>query len=76
MQAVLKPNELNEEFLQRIKDIYGDQEIQITIEPHDETAFLMQNKEFHKELLERIEEVKKGVVKHTLTMDEIEAMAK
>ena len=79
MEAVyqLKPDELNEEFLQRIKDFFGNQEIKITIEvPHDETAYLMQDEEYRKKLLERIESVKRGVVKHTLTIEEIEAMAK
>jgi len=79
MEAVyqLKPNELNEEFFKTIKDLFGEKEIKITIEaPHDETDYLMQDEEYWKTLIERYAAVKRGVVKHTLTIEEAEALAK
>ena len=73
----LKPYELTDDFLQKIKNLFGDKEIKITIEaPHDETAYLMQDEEYWKTLVERAASVKKGGVKHTLTIEEVEAMAK
>jgi len=77
MEAVyqLKPDELNDDFIRNIKNIFGDQEIRITIEP-DETAFLLQHEVNRKILLERLASVKRGVVKHTLTIEEAEALAK
>ena len=57
MEAVLKPDELNHNFLQKIKD-------------------LMQHEVNRKVLLERIASIKRGVVKHTLTIEEAEALAK
>ena len=79
MEAVyqLKPNELNDDFLKTIKNLFGDKEVKITIEaPHDETAYLMQDEEYWKTLVERYAAVKRGGVKHTLTIEEVEAMAK
>ena len=77
MEAVLKPGELNDGFLQKIKNLFGDKEVKITIEvPHDETAYLMQDKEYWKTLVERYAAVKRGGVRHTLTIEEVEAMAK
>ena len=76
MEAVLKPGELNDGFLQKIKNLFGDQEIKITIEPHDETAFLMQDEEYWQTLVERYAAVKRGVARHTMTIEEVEAMAK
>ena len=79
MQAVyqVKPHELTDTFLKSIKDLFGDKEVTITIkdEPMDETEYLLQDEENRKILLKRIAAVKEGKVKHTLTLEEIEAMA-
>ena len=79
MEAVyqLKSNELNDEFFKTIKNLFGDKEVKITIEAsHDETAYLMQDEEYWKTLIERYAAVKNGDVKHILTMEEVEALAK
>ena len=73
----LKPHELTDDFFKTIKERFGDKEIKITIEtPYDETAYLLQSEANREILMERLKAVRKGIVKHTLTMDEIEAMAK
>ena len=79
MEAVyqLKPNELTDDFFKTIKERFGDKEIKITIEtPHDETDYLLQNEANRKLLLAGIKAVKQGRISHTLTLEEIEAMAK
>jgi hypothetical protein len=77
MEAVyqLKPHELNADFLKTIKDIFGDQEIRITIEA-DETAYLLNDEANRKHLLAGIEAVKQGRISRSLTLEEAEAMAK
>ena len=79
MQTVyqLKPNELTDEFFATIKKRFGNREIKITIEEEhlDETQYLLQDEENRKILLSRIAAVKEGRAKHTLTLEEIEAMA-
>ena len=79
MQIVyqLKPNELTDDFFDDIKKRFGDREIKITIEeePLDETQYLLQDEENRRILLSRITAVKEGNVKHTLTLEEIEALA-
>ena len=72
----LKPYELNEDVLQMLKGCYN-KAITITIkESQDETAYLLSNEVNRKILLERIEAVKRGKVAHTLSLEEVEAMAK
>jgi hypothetical protein len=77
MEAVyqLKPHELNGDFLKTIKDIFGDQEIKITIEA-DETTYLLKDEANRKHLLAGIEAVKQGRTSRSLTLEEAEAMAK
>jgi len=72
----LKPYELTDDFLQRIKNLFGDKEIKITIEaPHDETAYLLQDEANRKHLLEGIEAVKQGKISRSFTLEELEALA-
>jgi len=56
MEAVyqLKPNELNDDFLKNIKNLFGYKEVKITIkDAHDETAYNRQGKEYWQILVER-----------------------
>ena len=71
----LKPHELNDDFFRIIKDLFGDKEIKITIEPHDETTYLLQDEANRKHLLAGIEAVKQGKISRSLTLEEAEAMA-
>ena len=73
----LKPHELTDDFFKTLKERFGNREVKITIEdePFDETQYLLQDEENRKILLKRIAAVKEGKVKHTLTLEEIDAMA-
>ncbi|MDR0474736.1 MAG: hypothetical protein LBH43_13820 [Treponema sp.] len=73
----LKPDELTDDFFKALKERFGGKEVKITVEerPLDETDYLLQDEENRRILLERIAAVKEGKVKHTLTLEEIEAMA-
>ena len=74
----LKPHELTEDFLKTIIERFGDKEIKITIEeePFDETAHLLRHEVNRKLLLAGVKAVKEGRFSHTLTLEQIEAMAK
>ena len=84
----LKPHELTDAFFETIKERFGGREIKITIEESysedlssvedaasDETEFLLRNEANRKLLLAGVEAAKQGSFSHTLTLDEIEAMA-
>jgi hypothetical protein len=73
----LKPYEVSEEFLRDLFQTCRDKAITITVEhPQDETAYLLDNEVNRKILLERIEAAKQGKFVHTMTLEELEAMAK
>jgi hypothetical protein len=70
----LKSYELTEDFLKKLKSFEG-KDITITVkEPHDETAFLMQNEANRRRILKSIEADKQGKVAHTMTLEEAEAL--
>jgi len=73
----LKPQELTDDFLKTIKERFGNREVKITIEdePLDETQYLLQDEENRRLLLAGIKAVKEGRCSHSLTLEEIEAMA-
>lgn len=56
---------------------YDDHNITITVEKiQDETDYLLSSEENRNILLKRIQAAKSGEIKHSLTLDEIEEMAK
>ena len=80
MEAVyqLKPDELTDDFFKAVKEHFAGREIKITIEdqqPQDETEYLLRNEENRKHLLAGVKAVKEGRCSHSLTLEEIEAMA-
>jgi antitoxin YefM len=57
----LKAKELDSSFIDTLKNLFKDREIEITIKPtQDETEFLFKTPANKKELLEAIKEVKKN----------------
>jgi antitoxin YefM len=57
----LKAKELDSSFIDTLKNLFKDREIEITIKPtQDETEFLFQTPANKKELLEAIREVKRN----------------
>jgi antitoxin YefM len=62
MQTVyrLRANELNQQFLDALKTLFEDKEIEIIVTEVDETAYLMQSEANRKRLLEAVEAVTYG----------------
>jgi len=62
MQTVyrLRANELNQQFLDALKTLFEDKEIEIIVTEVDETAYLMQSEANRKRLLEAVEAVAYG----------------
>ncbi|MBE9030785.1 hypothetical protein IQ266_13690 [filamentous cyanobacterium LEGE 11480] len=59
MQSVyrLKANELDDRFLESLRALWGDREIEIVISEADETAYLMANEANRQHLLQAIQDV-------------------
>ncbi|MDR3248904.1 MAG: hypothetical protein LBT39_08985 [Treponema sp.] len=69
----LRADEITDNFLKGIKDVYQDKEIEIIIqEVEDETEYLMKSEANRQHLLRAIEEVRDGVSGHTMTFEELE----
>ncbi len=71
----LKAEELTEDFINKLKNMYSyeDVDIEITIEKsEDETEHLMRYKANREHLLNAVEEVRQGKPGHTMTMEELE----
>ena len=62
MQTVYRLNadELNQQFLDALRTLFEDKEIEIIVTEVDETAYLMQSEANRKRLLEAIEAVNYG----------------
>jgi antitoxin YefM len=62
MQAIyrLKASELNEQFIEGLKLTFGEEEIEITVSPIDETDYLLRSLANKQKLLNAIENVKQG----------------
>ncbi|MBE9123506.1 hypothetical protein IQ269_22575 [Tychonema sp. LEGE 07199] len=54
----LKASELNSNFLEQIKAIFGDKEIEISVSECDETDYLLKSEVNKNKLLKAIENVK------------------
>jgi phospholipid N-methyltransferase len=71
----LKPYELTDDFLKMLKEAFHDREIIITIEAHDETAYLLHDEANRKFLLEAVEAVKQRKFARIMTLEELEALS-
>jgi antitoxin YefM len=56
----LKANDLNSQFLESVKTLFGDQEVEITVSPVDETTYLLQSEANSLRLREAIANIKAG----------------
>jgi hypothetical protein len=71
----LKPEELTAEFIQKLKAMYFDKNVDIEInvgQAEDETEYLMKSRVNREHLLNAIEEVRQGNTGQTMTMEELE----
>ncbi len=59
----ISPEELNDEFLQKIKQAFGEKQLLITIEEDtDDTFFLLSTKENRNKLKQSLKELKDGEI--------------
>jgi len=56
----LNVNELDEKFIQSLKTLFKDKEIEILVSEVDETAYLLRSKANRERLLRAIENIEKG----------------
>lgn len=54
----LKASELNHDFLEQIKEIFGDKEIEITISEFDETEYLLRSEVNKNRILSSVENIR------------------
>ncbi|MBI5474822.1 MAG: hypothetical protein HY961_20975 [Ignavibacteriae bacterium] len=69
----LKVTDLDERFLQSLKVLYGDREVEISIAEigEDETAYLLRSEANREHLLKALENVKKGENLITVNPDDL-----
>ena len=71
----LKPDELNDDFLKILKQMFLGKEVAITVEEvQDETEYLLSNKANREHLLQAVEDMKHGRNVHTMSIEEMESM--
>jgi antitoxin YefM len=72
MQSVyrLNANELDDRFLESLKALWGDREIEIVISEADETAYLMSNEANRQRLLKAVNDIDQ---RHHLVEVDLEA---
>jgi antitoxin YefM len=56
----LNANELNDQFLEALKSLFKDKEIEIVVNEVDETTYLIQSETNRKRLMESIENINLG----------------
>jgi antitoxin YefM len=56
----LKASELDRNFLEKIKAIFGDKEIEIVVTEFDETEYLLNSESNKNRLLRAVENIKEG----------------
>jgi antitoxin YefM len=56
----LRIADLNMQFIESLKTLFRDQEVEITVSPIDETAYLLQSEANRKRLLTAIENINAG----------------
>ena len=71
----LKPEELNDDFIKAIKQMFLGKEVSITVEEvPDETEYLLSNDANREHLLKAVEDIKHRRNLHTMSIEEMEAM--
>ncbi|MBF0541593.1 MAG: hypothetical protein HQK91_09115 [Nitrospirae bacterium] len=64
-------NELNDKFIEALKIIFKDKEIEITVQDVDETAYLLKSENNKKRLLEAISNVKNNINLVEVNMEDL-----
>jgi hypothetical protein len=73
----LRPDELNDNFFNLLKETFTGKEIAVTVEEiRDETEYLLSTKANRGHLLKAVEDAKSGRYVHAMTIEEMESMIK
>ncbi len=67
----LKANDLNSQFLESLKALFRDQEVEITVSPVDETAYLLKSEANSLRLREAIANINAGTNLVEVSMDNL-----
>ena len=71
----LKPEELNDDFLKTVKQMFLGKEVAITVEEiPDETEYLLSNEANREHLLKAVNDIKNGQNVHTISIEDMESM--
>ena len=71
----LKPEELNDNFLKTIQQLFVGKEVTITVEEiPDETEYLLGNAANREHLLKAVDDMKHGRNVHTMSIEDMESM--
>jgi len=71
----LRPEELNDDFFNTIKQLFTGKEVAIRVEEvQDETEYLLSNETNRAHLLRAVEDIKNGRNVYTMSIEEMEAM--
>jgi hypothetical protein len=68
----LKANDLNSQFLESLKTLLRDQEVEITVSPVDETAYLLKSEANSLRLREAIANIEAGTNLVEVPMDALQ----
>ncbi|HRW09800.1 MAG TPA: hypothetical protein P5121_32085 [Caldilineaceae bacterium] len=77
MKSVYRLNaeELDYQFLESLKSLFKNKEIEIVVSEVDETAYLMSSAANRRHLLQAIKNIEEGTNLITVDIDELEALA-
>lgn len=77
MQSVYRLNaeELDYQFLESLKSLFKNKEIEIVVSEVDETAYLMSSAANRRHLLQAIKNIEQGTNLVTVDINELEALA-
>jgi hypothetical protein len=71
----LKPEELNDDFFNTLKQLFFGKDVAITVEEiPDTTEYLLANEANREHLFQAIDDMKHGRNVHTMSVEEMEAM--
>jgi hypothetical protein len=68
----LRAKDLNSQFLESLKTLFGDQEVEITVSPVDETAYLLKSEANSLRLREAIANINAGTNLVEAPMDDLQ----
>jgi len=68
----LRVKDLNSQFIESVKTLFGDQEVEITVTPVDETAYLLKSEANNLRLLEAVANIDAGANLVEMPVDDLQ----